>query len=119
MKIRSRPLKTRLQLIGQYAAHYGVLCAIAVICVFPFWWTLVTAISTEGNIFAFPPTFWPKSPSLDNFIEAFRVIPIWSFFKNSILITFWTVFWKLSLCSLAAYPLARMQFRGRKLVFGL
>jgi putative chitobiose transport system permease protein len=99
--------------------HYLVLCAIGLICIFPFWWTFVTAISTEGNIFAFPPTFWPKAPAFDNFIEAFRVIPIWSFFKNSILITFWTVFWKLLLCSLAAYPLARMQFHGRKLAFGL
>jgi putative chitobiose transport system permease protein len=104
-----------LPVIGQYL----VLVTIALVCVFPFWWTLVTAISTEGNIFAFPPTFWPKSPSFANFIEAFRVIPIWSFFKNSILITFWTVFWKLILCSLAAYPLARMHFHGRKLVFGL
>jgi len=119
MKIRSRPLKTRLQLIGQYAGHYAVLCAIAVVCVFPFWWTLVTAISTQGNIFAFPPTFWPKAPSFDNFIAVFQAIPIWSFFKNSVLIAVFTVFWKLLLCSLAAYPLARLKFRGRKLVFGL
>ena len=68
------------------AAHYLLLCAIAVVCVFPFWWTLVTAISTEGNIFAFPPTFWPKQPSFENFIEVFKAIPIWSFFRNSVLI---------------------------------
>ncbi|WP_342120340.1 carbohydrate ABC transporter permease [Pseudoduganella sp. OTU4001] len=100
-------------------AHYCVLAAIALLCIFPFWWTLVTALSTEGNIFAFPPTFWPKQPSLENFAEVFRVIPIWSFLKNSILITVFTVFWKLVLCSMAAYPLARMHFKGRKLVFGL
>ena len=101
------------------AAHYLLLGAIALLCVFPFWWTLVTALSTEGNIFAYPPTFWPKSPSLANFEEVFRVIPILSFLKNSILIAVFTVFWKLVLCSMAAYPLARMHFRGRKLVFGL
>jgi len=101
------------------AAHYLLLSALAVVCVFPFWWTLVTAISTEGNVFAFPPTFWPKAPSLDNFVEVFRAIPIFAFFKNSILIALFTVVWKLVLCSLAAYPLARMHFRGRKLVFGV
>lgn len=100
-------------------AHYLLLAAIALLCIFPFWWTLVTALSTEGNIFAFPPTFWPKQPSLENFVEVFRVIPIWSFLKNSILITVFTVFWKLVLCSMAAYPLARLHFKGRKLVFGL
>ncbi|MBC7684977.1 MAG: carbohydrate ABC transporter permease, partial [Bdellovibrionales bacterium] len=109
--MRTSPLKL--------ASHYLLLCALAVVCVFPFWWTLVTAISTQGNVFAFPPTFWPRSPSLENFREVFRAIPILSFFKNSVLIAALTVFWKLTLCSLAAYPLARMHFRGRKLVFGV
>ncbi|WP_426322110.1 carbohydrate ABC transporter permease [Pseudoduganella sp. R-43] len=100
-------------------AQYLLLAAIALLCIFPFWWTLVTALSTEGNIFSYPPTFWPRQPSLENFAEVFRVIPIWSFLKNSILITACTVLWKLVLCSMAAYPLARLHFRGKKLVFGL
>jgi putative chitobiose transport system permease protein len=99
--------------------HYLVLCAVAVLCVFPFWWTLVTALSTEGNIFAFPPTFWPRAPSLANFVAVFDAIPVWNFLCNSVLIAACTVFWKLALCSMAAYPLARMHFKGRKLVFGL
>jgi putative chitobiose transport system permease protein len=99
--------------------HYLLLAAIALLCIFPFWWTLVTALSTRGNIFAFPPTFWPQDASLENFAEVFRVIPIVAFLKNSVLITVFTVLWKLVLCSMAAYPLARMHFKGRKLVFGL
>jgi putative chitobiose transport system permease protein len=105
----------KLTTLGQYL----ILTALAVLCIFPFWWTFVTAISTEGNIFAFPPTFWPKAPSLDNFIEVFRSIPMWLFYRNSLVITLSTVFWKLLVCSLAAYPLARMKFKGSKLVFGL
>lgn len=101
------------------AGHYLLLLAVAVLCVFPFWWTLVTALSSEGNIFAFPPTFWPKAPTLDNFAEVFRVIPMLDFFRNSVAITALTVLWKLVFCSMAAYPLARLHFRGRKLVFGV
>ena len=101
------------------AAHYLLLCAIAVLCVFPFWWTLVTALSTEGNVFAYPPTLWPQSPSLVNFAAVFDAIPMLAFFRNSVLIAVLTVLWKLALCSAAAYPLARMQFRGRALVFGI
>lgn len=103
----------------KHAWQYAILIALGALCVFPFWWTLVTAISTEGNIFAFPPTFWPQAPSLENFAEVFNSIPMWQFYKNSLLITVSTVFWKLLVCSLAAYPLARMQFQGKKLVFGL
>jgi putative chitobiose transport system permease protein len=100
-------------------AHYAVLTLIAIVCLFPFWWTLVTALSTEGNLFQFPPSLWPRAPSLDNFAEVFRTIPMLAFYKNSLLITLCTVFWKLLLCSMAAYPLSRMQFRGRRLVFGI
>lgn len=99
--------------------QYLILTALALLCVFPFWWTFVTAISTEGNIFAFPPTLWPQAPSLDNFIEVFSSIPMWQFYRNSLIITVSTVFWKLLICSLAAYPLARMKFTGSKLVFGV
>ena len=100
-------------------SQYGLLSLIAIICIFPFWWTLVVAMSTEGNLFEFPPTFWPRGISLDNFIEAFRVIPILAFYKNSLLITLATVLGKLVVCSLAAYPLSRMQFNGSKLIMGV
>ena len=62
--------RSALSLLG----HYLVLCAIGLICIFPFWWTFVTAISTEGNIFAFPPTFWPKAPAFDNFVDRKSVV---------------------------------------------
>jgi putative chitobiose transport system permease protein len=110
---------TSLRRLPRLLLQYSVLLALAALCVFPFWWTLVVAISTEGNIFEFPPTFLPQAVSLENFIEVFRVIPIIAFYKNSLLITLATVAWKLLLCSLAAYPLSRMRFSGSRLVFGL
>ncbi|MGZ3182993.1 MAG: carbohydrate ABC transporter permease [Telluria sp.] len=101
------------------ALHYLVLAAAALLCVFPFWWTLVTALSGGGNPFAYPPPMWPNAPTLAHFAEVFQVIPMWDFLRNSLAITALTVLWKLVLCSLAAYPLARMRFRGRRLVFGV
>lgn len=101
------------------AANYLLLSLLAIVCVFPFWWTLVTALSAEGNPFSFPPALWPRDPSLANFAEVFRAIPVLDFIKNSVIIAACTVFWKLALCSMAAYPLARMRFRGRKLVLGI
>lgn len=99
--------------------RYALLSLIALLCVFPFWWTLVVAVSGMGNLFEFPPSFWPQDVSLANFFEVFRVIPILAFYKNSLLITLATVAGKLLICSLAAYPLSRMQFRGSKLVLGV
>ncbi|MDB5849398.1 MAG: chiG [Rhodoferax sp.] len=101
------------------AAHYALLLAIALLCAFPMLWTLSTALGTEGNVFAFPPSLIPKGISLANFIEVFRVIGIGQYYWNSVWITFWTVLWTVVVCALAAYPLARMKFRGKGLVFGV
>src|SRR6195256_6696333 len=99
------------------ALHYAVLLLIALVCAFPFLWTLSVAIGTEGNVFSFPASFIPHAASLANFIEVFRVIDLGRYFWNSVWITFWTVVWTILVCSLAAYPLARYRFRGRRLVF--
>jgi len=97
--------------------HYAVLVAVALLCAFPLLWTLSAAIGTEGNVFAFPSSLLPHRVSLANFIEVFRVVDLGRYFFNSIWITFWTVVWTVLVCSLAAYPLARLHFRGRRLVF--
>jgi putative chitobiose transport system permease protein len=99
--------------------HYALLVAIALVCAFPFLWTLAVAIGTEGNVFSFPASFVPRRPSLANFVEVFRVIDLARYYWNSIWITSWTVVWTVLVCSLAAYPLARYRFRGQRLVFAL
>ena len=99
------------------ALHYALLLLIGLVCVFPFLWTLSVALGTEGNVFAFPSSLIPHAVSLANFIEVFRVIDLGRYFWNSLWITFWTVVWTILVCALAAYPLARYRFRGRKLVF--
>ena len=99
--------------------HYALLLAIAAVCVFPFLWTLSTAIGTEGNVFDFPSSFIPHRPSLDNFVEVFRVVDLGRYYWNSVWITFWTVAWTVLVCALAAFPLARYRFRGRRIVFAI
>ena len=100
------------------AAHYGVLTAIATFCAFPLLWTLSAALGSKGNVFAFPAALVPHAPTLDNFREVFRVVDLARYYGNSIWITFWTVVWTVLVCAAAAYPLACLHFRGRKLVFG-
>ncbi|MBV8468147.1 MAG: carbohydrate ABC transporter permease [Burkholderiales bacterium] len=109
---------SHLRRIAARLPHYLLLSVIAVLTVYPFWWTLVTALSTSGDVYSFPPPLWPTKPGFDNFIEVFRTIDLVSYYKNSILISLATVVGTIVICSLAAYPLARMQFPGRKFVFG-
>ena len=115
----SRQASSPLARVLTTTLHYLVLIAIGFVCAFPLLWTIATAVGTEGNVFAFPPSLIPHKPSLANFLEGFASIDIGRYYWNSIWITFWTVFWTVVICSLAAYPLSRMKFRGSKFVFAV
>ncbi|MDF0554131.1 carbohydrate ABC transporter permease [Kamptonema sp. UHCC 0994] len=97
---------------------YILLSAIALIMLFPLLWLLSTAFkSSTENIFQFPPQLLPKQPTLQNFVTVWQTNPFGRYLFNSTLVAALTVSLNLLFCSLAAYPLARLDFRGRDLIF--
>jgi putative chitobiose transport system permease protein len=91
-----------------------------VVAVGPFLWLLSTSLkSANENIFAYPPVFFPAEPTLDNFWRVLESQPFLRYLGNSSIVAALSVFLNLLFASLAAYPLARMQWRGRGLVFGV
>jgi putative chitobiose transport system permease protein len=110
---RSRP---RLR----HLPTYGLLSAIAAGMLLPLLWLLSTALKSAGeDIFGFPPQLLPSQPTLDNFIQVWQQNPFGQYFLNSTVVALLTVGLNLLFCALAAYPLARMRFAGRELLFGL
>ncbi|MEO0538116.1 MAG: carbohydrate ABC transporter permease [Cyanobacteria bacterium P01_A01_bin.123] len=108
------------QSIGRVIGTYVLLIAIAIAMLLPLIWLVSTAFkSPNENIFAFPPQFIPQSPTFDNFIRVWQTNPFGRYFVNSIVVAVLTVGLNLLFCSLAAYPLARLQFRGREVIFSL
>ncbi|MBE9060062.1 carbohydrate ABC transporter permease [cf. Phormidesmis sp. LEGE 11477] len=105
---------------GRAILMYVVLGAIALTMLLPLLWLVSTAFKgpTE-NLFQFPPQFLPASPTFDNFVRVWDANPFGRYFFNSSLIAVVTVALNLLLCSLAAYPLARLNFKGREVLFSL
>ncbi len=99
---------------------YGVLIAIAVIMVFPMLWLVSTSFKgPDENLLAVPPQLIPQSPTLANYVEVWRTNPFGQYFWNSTVVSVLTVAINLLLCSLAAYPLARLSFKGREAILAL
>ncbi len=118
----AKPLMERLKQASwvQVTVTYGVLSAIALAMLLPLLWLVSTAFkSPEENIFAFPPQFIPAAPTLNNFITVWQQNPFGQYFVNSIIVAVLTVGLNLLFCSLAAYPLARLKFKGRQFLFAL
>ena len=97
---------------------HSTLIVVSLLSIFPFLWLLSTAMkgNTE-NIFQYPPVFFPESPTLENFKGVWNQIPFMLYFFNSMVVAGFTVLLNLILSALAAYPLARMEFKGKKTVF--
>lgn len=94
------------------------LIIVSLLSVSPFLWLLSTALKgSEENIFSYPPVFFPQSPTLENFKGVWNQIPFMLYFLNSMVVAGFTVVLNLILSALAAYPLARMDFKGKKNVF--
>ena len=99
---------------------YALLGGIAIAMLLPLLWLISTAFkSGTENIFEFPPRFIPQQPTFSNFVKVWQAEPFGRYFFNSTLIASVTVVLNLLFCSLAAYPLARLTFRGRELIFSL
>lgn len=99
---------------------YLLLGVIAIAMLLPLLWLVSTAFkSPTENIFQFPPRFIPEAPTVQNFVEVWNTNPFGRYLFNSTLVALLTVTLNLMFCSLAAYPLARLDFRGREAIFAL
>ena len=97
---------------------YALLGAIAISMLFPLLWLVSTAFkSADENLFQFPPQLLPDRPTFDNFIKVWKAQTFGRYFINSTWVAILTVILNLLFCSLAAYPLARLNFKGRKVIF--
>ncbi len=97
---------------------YFLLLAIAILMLFPLLWLISTSLKSPGEqIFSFPPQLIPKSPTFANFRTVWESYPFAQYLTNSIIVATLTVGLNLLFCSLAAYPLARLSFKGRDVIF--
>lgn len=99
---------------------HSFLIIMSFLSLFPFIWLTSTALKgINENIFQYPPSFIPTDFTFKNFIDVWHQIPFLLYFWNSFIVAAFTVILNLIFSSLAAYPLSRMEFKGKKLIFGL
>jgi multiple sugar transport system permease protein len=100
-------------------AHYALLSLFALFFALPLLWMTVTAFKPfEGWL---SPNWIPRSPTLENFEKVFGdpTLPVGRWFLNSLLIATAYTLLTLVISSMAAYAYARMEFPGRRALFGL
>ncbi|SDU78024.1 carbohydrate ABC transporter membrane protein 2, CUT1 family [Arcanobacterium phocae] len=103
-------------LIGKYVLLFAVLA----LMVFPFLWQLSTSFkgATE-NIYDFPPTIIPQEPTLSNYEEVFRTIPVLNYAWHSLLVGVGTVISNIIFATLGGYALGCLKFKGKGIIMAI
>jgi putative chitobiose transport system permease protein len=97
-----------------------LLLLLALVILLPLVWLVSTSLKGPAeDIFTSPPALLPSQPSLAAYGQLFAANPMLTYLRNSTLVSALAVLANLLFCSLAAYPLARLRFRGRGLVLAL
>jgi ABC-type glycerol-3-phosphate transport system permease component len=87
----------------------------AIAATFPFVWMLLSSLMTQGETMR--RAFWPRVIEWNNYVLAWGEADFGLYFYNSLVIAAFQVGGTLLFSLMSAYPLARMQFRGRDAVF--
>jgi len=102
------------------ALQLSLLIVLALVVLLPLVWLVSTSLKGPAeDIFTSPPALLPSQPSLAAYGQLFTANPMLTYLRNSALVSGIAVLANLLFCSLAAYPLARLRFRGRGLVLAL
>lgn len=113
-------LKTKGKIVKATRATflYLVLSLWAVIVLFPFYWMILTSFKSYSSYNAeYVPKFYVSSPTFDNFTDAFTKVSLGKYFANTIVFTVATTAIMMVVIILAAFAFARLQFKGKNIVF--
>ena len=99
---------------------YVFLTLWALIVLFPFYWMVLTSFkSFTAYNSEYIPKFYTLQPTLQNYADAFTTVPLGRYFLNTIIFTVATTGLMMLVIVPAAFAFARLEFRGRNLMFAL
>lgn len=97
---------------------YFFLVLWAVVVLFPFYWMVLTSVKSYSAYNSeYIPKFFTLSPTLQNYVDAFTTVPLGKYFMNTVIFTVVTTGVMLVVITLAAFAFARLEFRGKNIVF--
>ncbi len=98
---------------------YTALIIGAILMIFPFVWMILTSLKTVPESMQVPPTIFPKEMITTNFGDAMKSLPFLKLYLNTGLMILFRVICAVAFSSMAGYAFAMLNFRGKKLLFGI
>lgn len=111
-------LTARRRKLAADSITYIMLTVWAVIVLFPFYWMVLTSVKSYGAYNSeYIPRFYTLSPTMQNYADAFTAVPLGQYLVNTVIFTLATTLLMLIVITLAAFAFARLDFKGKNIVF--
>ncbi len=99
---------------------YTFLTVWGIVVLFPFYWMILSSVKSYSAYNSeYIPKFFTLSPTLQNYADAFTAVPLTGYLVNTLIFTLATTAIMLVVTILAAFAFARLDFKGKDLVFTL
>lgn len=102
-----------------YPLIFVILVLVAITMLFPFVWMVIGSLKPKAELFAVPMKLLPSTWMWKNYMAVFQKIPFFLFYANTAKIAVLSTIGQVVTCSLSAYAFAKLQFKGRDLLFML
>lgn len=112
-------MKKKGMYIKKIFTIYLPIGAILLFLLFPFYWTFVTSVKPEHELYGATVTYWPKEFTIKAYINLFSDFNFLTPMLNSFLVAIITTIVTLSVSTLAAYAFTRYEFPGKRILMGL
>ncbi len=124
VKRKSKKKKRINRSLGGDIALFVLLCLFGVVSILPLVLTVCNAFKPLDEIFLYPPKFFVKNPTLDNFFDlatalGASLVPFSRYFFNTIYVTLLGTVGHILISSMCAYPLAKYKVPGGSVLFAL
>jgi multiple sugar transport system permease protein len=109
-----RPPRRRRGLAALGAAgRWALVAGFLVFTLFPVYWLVNSSLKGAGELFAFPPRYWPAAATVANYVDAVRQTRLGALYLNSLWISSATCLVLMVLIVFSGYAMARFRFRGK------
>ena len=98
---------------------YTLLLAAALMMLIPFFWMISTSLKADEYVLSIPLQFIPRPLTFESYLRLTEIYPMPRMFWNSLVVAVLTTAGQLIVSAMAAYAFARIEFRGRNVLFVL
>lgn len=116
MKLITASGSLNSRLMAQRSLLGLLILFIAIWSLLPLYWIFITGLKPSGEVYLYPPSFFPRQPTIESIRYIFTERPFGFYLRNSAIVAVSTVIVSTGFAILAGYGFAKFHFRGKGLL---